>query len=585
MFSGIVKIADIDDYINPAQDCIKGLLEDNNPNNKKEESTPNYEIQLNEKKKRKNREINTDNVNKETIKLNNLSNNTTKVDFSNTIFNQTNIIEDKAIDNLNTGILTEKTCKKTENNNKKVKLTLNDCLACNGCVTTAETMLIEQHSTEEFLNKALSGNYSVIVTICPQSLVSLAHHYEISIEECIEELKKVLIKANVKAILNYQDGIELSLNKEYLEFQEKILIKKQKHLITSECPGWICYAEKKVGEWIIPYLSNIKSPQQILGKLIKHFGEYIVDDEGMKIFDKPIYFCSIMPCFDKKLESSRMENRFFDENILVEDRIKEVDNVLSTLELEDLFSKLVGDFKTNKSSDIFGKKSEESSLLGISLIKMINKLYEASTLDKCIDQNSNLKIIISSIIDQDIYPYFFKSEYSSSNGYSMYIIERIIKDYLGNDSSKYTIANNRVKNSDFREITLKILENNYSNNMILPKEIKFALIYGFRNIQKAIKKDKFLEYEYLEIMSCPGGCLNGGAQYRTKSESITNREMLGEIELKIKNNLKTTEKMHYKDLDLIDKTISNFSQSSNSKDFLKTDFKAIQESIKKMLNW
>jgi len=31
-------------------------------------------------------------------------------------------------------------------------------------------------------------------------------------------------------------------------------------LICSECPGWVCYAEKNVGEVIIPYMSKVKSP-------------------------------------------------------------------------------------------------------------------------------------------------------------------------------------------------------------------------------------------------------------------------------------------------------------------------------------
>lgn len=38
----------------------------------------------------------------------------------------------------------------------------------------------------------------------------------------------------------------------------------------SECPGWTCYAEKKEGDFAIPYMSKIKSPQQIQGNIIKN---------------------------------------------------------------------------------------------------------------------------------------------------------------------------------------------------------------------------------------------------------------------------------------------------------------------------
>lgn len=40
---------------------------------------------------------------------------------------------------------------------EKAKITLNDCLACSGCITSAESVLITQQSHEEFY-KTLSFN-------------------------------------------------------------------------------------------------------------------------------------------------------------------------------------------------------------------------------------------------------------------------------------------------------------------------------------------------------------------------------------------------------------------------------------------
>lgn len=34
--------------------------------------------------------------------------------------------------------------------------------------------------------------------------------------------------------------------------------------------GWICYAEKQLGSYILPYISSVKSPQQSMGAAIKH---------------------------------------------------------------------------------------------------------------------------------------------------------------------------------------------------------------------------------------------------------------------------------------------------------------------------
>ncbi len=32
-------------------------------------------------------------------------------------------------------------------------------------------------------------------------------------------------------------------------------------MLASACPGWVCYAEKTHGDYILPYISFTKSPQ------------------------------------------------------------------------------------------------------------------------------------------------------------------------------------------------------------------------------------------------------------------------------------------------------------------------------------
>lgn len=45
-------------------------------------------------------------------------------------------------------------------------------------------------------------------------------------------------------------------------------------------------------------------------------------------------------------------------------------------------------------------------------------------------------------------------------------------------------------------------------------KLRGARVYGFKNIQNLIRKikSKKCKYEYVEIMACPSGCLNGGGQ-------------------------------------------------------------------------
>lgn len=51
--------------------------------------------------------------------------------------------------------------------------------------------------------------------------------------------------------------------------------------------------------------------------------------------------------------------------------------------------------------------------------------------------------------------------------------------------------------------------------------LRVAIANGFRNIQNLVQKLKRSKclYDYVEVMACPSGCLNGGAQLRPSSNS------------------------------------------------------------------
>ena len=54
------------------------------------------------------------------------------------------------------------------------QVTLHDCLACSGCITSAETVLLQHQSTDEFLSKLRDPSITVVVSIAPQSRAALA---------------------------------------------------------------------------------------------------------------------------------------------------------------------------------------------------------------------------------------------------------------------------------------------------------------------------------------------------------------------------------------------------------------------------
>jgi len=65
------------------------------------------------------------------------------------------------------------------------------------------------------------------------------------------------------------------------------------------------------------------------------------------------------------------------------------------------------------------------------------------------------------------------------------------------------------------------------------KPVKFCIATGFRNIQTLVRKlkAKTTMPHYVEIMACPTGCLNGGAQVRpTNIEASQSRELSSKLE-------------------------------------------------------
>lgn len=73
---------------------------------------------------------------------------------------------------------------------EKAKITLNDCLACSGCITSAETVLIAMQSHQEFL-KFLEENRAalpadrklVCVSVSSQTRASLGAKYGLSMQQ------------------------------------------------------------------------------------------------------------------------------------------------------------------------------------------------------------------------------------------------------------------------------------------------------------------------------------------------------------------------------------------------------------------
>ncbi|XP_034045489.1 cytosolic Fe-S cluster assembly factor narfl [Thalassophryne amazonica] len=359
----------------------------------------------------------------------------------------------------------------------KAKITLNDCLACSGCITSAENILIAQQSHEELLRVLRSNKDGtteqkvVIVSVSPQSRASLAARFNLSSSEVGRRLTSFFKGLGVHYVFDTSFSRTFSLlesQREFMErFQRKEQDKKALPMLTSACPGWICYAEKTHGDFILPYISTTRSPQQMMGSLVKG---YFAEQKGLS--PKQIYHVAVMPCFDKKLEASRSD--FY----LGEAQTREVDCVITAGEV---------------------LKVLEEENVSLSEVKP-----------------APLDTLFSTVCEDE----FLSHAGSCSGGYLHHVFTYAAKCLLGEEVKELTYKT--LRNNDFQEVTIE------RDGKV---QLCFASAYGFRNIQNLVQKLKRGKspYHFVEVMACPSGCLNGGGQLKPLP-SQNAKELLQKVE-------------------------------------------------------
>lgn len=350
-------------------------------------------------------------------------------------------------------------------------------MACSGCITSAESVLITQQSHEELFkilrhNKANETEQKVVVvSVSPQSRASLAAHFDLSSSEAGRRLTSFFKNLGVHHVFDTGFSRTFSLlesQREFVErFQRKEQDKKALPMLTSACPGWICYAEKTHGDYILPYISTTRSPQQMMGSLVKG---YFAEQQGLS--PQQIYHVAVMPCFDKKLEASRSD--FYMNNA----ETREVDCVITSGEVQKML------------------QEENVSL----------KDLEPSAPDT----------LFTSVCGDE----FLSHSGSGSGGYLHHIFSYAAKQLFGEEVKDLTYKT--LRNKDFQEVILE------KDGVV---QLSFALAYGFRNIQNLVQKLKRGKspYHFVEVMACPSGCLNGGGQVKP-SDGQNPKELLQKVE-------------------------------------------------------
>eukprot|EP00045_Choanoeca_perplexa_P014354 m.168411 g.168411 ORF g.168411 m.168411 type:complete len:473 (-) comp16651_c0_seq2:1837-3255(-) len=352
---------------------------------------------------------------------------------------------------------------------QKASITLNDCLACSGCITSAESILIEMQNHAE-LKKVLleKSQTNTIVAACvsQQSYSSLAAKHNLTSLSACGKVVTYLKQLGVDYVFDASLGRSISLRQCSAEFRHRKQQGGPLPVLTSACPGWICYAEKSHGDMILPYISTVKSPQQIMGALIKR---RLSQHHGVD--PATIYVVSIMPCYDKKLEASRSD--FYSDVY----RTKDVDVVIATNELEVMLT-------------------EDAITLATIAETALDSLVSPGESDTPCSHPG-----------------------SGSGGY----LHQVYCNIAEQSPATMAVPLKMKRDIDFQEADL-------TNDQI--GKLSFALANGFKSIQNIVRRIKRRKcpYDYVEIMACPRGCNNGGGQLKAETTAASSDEQLAKTQ-------------------------------------------------------
>jgi len=241
-------------------------------------------------------------------------------------------------------------------------------------------------------------------------------------------------------------------------------------MITSCSPGWIKYIEHYFNGQL-PHLSSCKSPHTMLGALAK---SYYADKIGVKPEDMVVV--SIMPCTAKKYEVERPE--------MMNDGVPNVDAVLTTRELAKMIKTAGIQFTDLKDADFdspLGLSSGAADIFGATggvMEAALRTVYELVTGRELPFESLHVTPIVglSQIKTADLTIENAKPEWSFLNG-----------------------------------VTVKV-----------------AVTSGLKGAATLLReiKDGVSPYHFIEVMACPGGCINGGGQPRPKDEQTREKRMM-----------------------------------------------------------
>ncbi|MBM6830375.1 iron hydrogenase small subunit [Anaerotignum lactatifermentans] len=330
------------------------------------------------------------------------------------------------------------------------------CINCGQCANVCPVdSIVEKYEFEEVKAAVASREKIVIVSTSPSVRAALGEAFGMEDGSFVQgKMVALLRRLGVDYVLDTNFAADLTIVEEASELIRRIT-EKDRPLpqFTSCCPAWVNYMELYYPE-LLPHLSTAKSPIGMQGPTIK---TYFAKKMGLD--PRRIVNVALTPCTAKKFEIRRKEmgaagTYYGDENM------RDMDYVITTRELA-LWAKEAGiDFAA----------------------------LEDSAYDRLMGEASGAGVI-----------------FGNTGGVMEAALRTAYSFLRKEDAPEDLIRLAEVRGYDgIREAEVAIGD----------LTLRVAVVHGTKNAGALIErmKEGGKSYDFIEVMTCPGGCIGGGGQ-------------------------------------------------------------------------
>jgi len=353
-----------------------------------------------------------------------------------------------------------------------------NCVFCGQCTVVCPVGALRETDGLKRVWQALNDKSKrVVVQTAPAVRVALGEEFGYPAgTQVTGKIAAALRAIGFTDIFDTNFAADLTIMEEGTEFLERLTSAftgagSVLPMITSCSPGWIKYIEHTYpGQ--LAHLSTCKSPHMMLGALVKSYYA-----EKINIDPKDIYMVSIMPCTAKKFEISRSELR--------NNGLPNVDAVLTTRELADMIREAGIDFRGLAEEEFdnpLGMSTGAADIFGVT-----GGVMEAA----------------------------LRTVYELVTGRELPFDGLHVTPIVGFDQVKtaeITIENPVEEYKFLDGVTLKV-----------------AVTSGLKGANQLMEQVRqgVSPYHFIEVMGCPGGCITGGGQPRSKDPEVRIKRLRG----------------------------------------------------------